>query len=299
MDSLTRDLCPTCGSAASVHGDCLVCNSPLAARQARTPQAGGVTFREDRPTHVSAQTSEDVVKALKGRLPTQAVIAHLEELPPSYIARTPAEVIGEHILLVERAGGHTAVEHNHRDDTDEITIVASDRPGILSSLAGMLATHHVSILGGAIHTKASGYAIDVLSVARTDEAVSSWDAICGDIAKALDGELTIDEQVVFGRGSGGTAIATRIPTIVYVDNGSSNRFTKVEVNATDRVGILYAIAKTMASLDLDIHLAQVETLGTTTVDTFFLRRADGSRLDSVEEIRALRSAITSAIDALP
>ncbi len=275
-----------------------MCAPPLAARQVRAPQAG-VTFREDRPTHLSAQTSEDVVKALQGRLPTEAVIAHLEELPPSYIARTPAHVIGDHILLVERAGGHTAVEHAHRGATDEITIVASDRPGILSSLAGMLATHQVSILGGAIHTKASGYAIDVLSVSRTEGALAPWDAVCGDIAKALDGELTIDEQVIFGRGRGGTAVATRMPTIVYVDNRSSSDFTKVEVNAADRVGLLYVIARTMAYLELDIHLAQVETLGTTTVDTFFLRRADGSRLEAVDDIQALRTAITSAIAALP
>ena len=298
MDTVSRDVCPTCGSTASVHGDCLVCNPPLAARQTRAPQAG-VTSREDRPTHMSAQTAEDVVKALQGRVPTPAVLAHLEELPPSYIARTPASVIGDHIMLVERAGGHTAVEHAHRGDTDEITIVASDRPGILSSLAGMLATHHVSILGGAIHTKASGYAIDVLSVARMEGADAPWDVVCSDIARALDGQVTVDERVILGSGGGGTAVATRIPTIVYVDNGSSNRFTKVEVNAADRVGILYAIAKTMAKLDLDIHLAQVETLGTTTVDTFFLRRADGSRLESVEDIQALRSAITSAIAALP
>lgn len=298
METAARDLCPTCGSAASVHGDCLVCNSPLAARHSPAPQMG-VTFREDRPTHVSPQTAEDVVKALDGRLPAEVVKAHLDELPFSYIARTPAEVIGDHILLVERAGGLTAVEHTHRGDFDEITLVASDRPGILSSLSGTLAAHHMSILGGAIHTKASGHAIDVLSVSRTEGATSSWDAVCSDIAKALDGGLSVDESAIFERG-GGTAVATqRIPTIVYVDNGSSNRFTKVEVNAADRVGILYAIAKEMASLELDIHLAQVETLGTTTVDTFFLRRADGSRLESVEDIQALRQAITSAIDALP
>lgn len=297
MDNVSSDACRTCGSMSLVGGDCPACN-PTFARQA-WPSRSGVTFREDRPTHLSAQTAEDVVKALQGRLPTEAIRAHLDELPPSYIARTPASVIGDHIMLVERAGGHTAVEYSRRGDADEITIVASDRPGILSALSGMLATHRVSILGGAIHTKASGYAIDVLSVSRTEGANAPWDVVCGDIAKALDGDVAIDERVIFGTGGDGTAVEPRIPTIVYVDNGSSNRFTKVEVNAADRVGILYAIAKTMATLELDIHLAQVETLGTTTVDTFFLRRADGSRLGSVEEIQALRSAITSAIAALP
>jgi|GEM_PF-5680488 len=258
-----------------------------------------VSFREDRPTHVSAQTAEDVVKALDGRLPADVVAAHLEELPFSYIARTPAEAIGDHILLVQRAGGRTAVEHTRRGNSDEITLVASDRPGILSALAGMLAMHRVSILGGAIHTKASGYAIDVLSVARAVDATSSWDAVCSDIARALDGEVTVDDSSVFGQ-RGGTAVAAgRTPTIVYVDNGTSHRFTKVEVNADDRVGVLYVIAREMAKLELDIHLAQVETLGATTVDTFFLRRADGSRIESAEDIQALRRAITAGIAALP
>lgn len=275
-----------------------MCNAPLPGR---TPPAGfsSVTFREDRPTHLSPQTAEDVVKALGGRVSPRAVMAHLGELPPSYIARTPAEVIGDHILLVERAEGATAVEHTRRGEGDEITLVASDRPGVLASLAGTLALHGVSILGGAIHTKVSGHAIDVLSVARTERATSSWEEVCTDIARALDGDLIVDGDAAFAQGGRAAVATARMPTIVYVDNGSSDRFTRVEVNAADRIGILYAIATAMASLDLDIHLAQVETLGTTTVDTFFLRRSDGSQLEDVEEIQALRRTIAAAIDALP
>ncbi|MCA9856015.1 MAG: hypothetical protein KC458_01920 [Dehalococcoidia bacterium] len=254
-----------------------------------------MTFREDRPTHVSPQTSEDIVKALSARLPAEVILSHLSELPPSYIARTPADVIGDHILLFIRAEGRTAVEHTRRGDSDEITIVASDRPGILSGLAGTLATHGVSILGGAIHTRESGHALDVLSVRRLETAASSWEDLCADIASVLDGRTTVDEAAI---PSGAVAVATRMPTIVYVSNEASSPFTLVEVNAPDRLGILYAIAKAMAGLELDIHLAQIETLGTTTVDTFHLRRSDGTRLETAEDILALRRAITSAVEAL-
>ena len=257
----------------------------------------GVNSREDRPTHVSPQTSEDIVKALSARLPAELILAHLAELPPSYIARTPAHVIGDHITLFSRAEGRTAVEHARRGDIDEITIVASDRPGILSALAGTLAAHGVSILGGAIHTRASGHAIDALTVRRDDGIESSWDDLCADIASVLDGRTTVDESAI-PTGTGGVLVATRMPTIVYVSNEPASPFTRVEVNAADRVGILYAIAKAMAGLELDIHLAQIETLGTTTVDTFYLRRSDGTRLETAEDILALRRAITSAVNAL-
>ena len=59
------------------------------------------------------------MKALSARLPAEVILSHLSELPPSYIARTPADVIGDHILLFIRAEGRTAVEHTRRGDRSE------------------------------------------------------------------------------------------------------------------------------------------------------------------------------------
>jgi len=281
METAT-DICPTCGSIESVHGDCLVCNAPLAARRTAVASAPGSSSALK-----PLQTAEDVVRALAGRVDPDVVSQHLAELPASYVSRTPAAAIGAHIALIERAAGRAAAEHSREDDVDQITIVASDRPGILQGLSGTLASHGINILSGAVHTKTTGLAIDVLSVARSESATASWDTVCGDVARVLDGELQVDEARIFQRAMV-PAVASRIPTTVYIDNASSERFSRVEVNAADRVGLLYAVSRAMSGLGLDIHLAQVETFGTTTVDTFYLRHPDGSRIASQQEIQALK-----------
>ena len=150
------------------------------------------------------------MKALSARLPAEVILSHLSELPPSYIARTPADVIGDHILLFIRAEGRTAVEHTRRGDSDEITIVASDRPGILSGLAGTLATHGVSILGGAIHTRESGHALDVLSVRRLETAASSWEDLCAYFTPATKGRPEIHGGFALGHWAGGVEDEKRL-----------------------------------------------------------------------------------------
>lgn len=304
MEALSPDVCATCGSTETVHGDCLNCNSPLAARSSGPARPLSYTLNETHTddhgngwgTSPSRQTVDDVVVALGGRLPAQVVTEHLAELPASYVTQMPAEVIGDHIALIAEAKGNTAVTHSNRDGVDQITLVAADRPGILSAVSGALAMHGVSILRGAIHTKSTGQAIDVLTVTRTELAEAPWDTICSQVARTVDGDVAVEESwltrdVVRPRGA-------RVPTSVYVDNDSSSQFTKVEVNASDRVGVLFAIARAIASLGLDIHLAQVDTYGTTTVDTFYLRHADGTRVESASDVAALRREISGAIDRL-
>ena len=296
MGSISSDVCPTCGSTETVHGDCLNCNSPLAARTESPARALSYSLREPRGGGLSRQTVDDVIEALGARVAPQMVTEHLASLPSSYVAQMPSDVIGEHIALIDEAQGKTAVTHAERGGVDQITLVASDRPGILSAVSGVLAMNGISILRGAIHTKSTGQAIDVLTVVRTERADAPWDAICSEIARAVDGDAPIDESwlkqdVTFSRG-------IEVPTSVYVDNESSSHFTRVEVNAGDRVGVLYAIARAVASLDLDIQLAQVDTYGTTTVDTFYLRHRDGTRVESATEIASLRHEITVAIDRL-
>src|SRR5438046_428418 len=98
----TTEICPTCGSAESVHGDCLVCNSPLAARPPTTSLVGGVPQRGSRHGR-PLQTVDDVIGALAGSIDATVVAQHLAELPASYVAMTSAATIGAHIVLIERA----------------------------------------------------------------------------------------------------------------------------------------------------------------------------------------------------
>jgi [protein-PII] uridylyltransferase len=85
---------------------------------------------------------------------------------------------------------------------------------------------------------------------------------------------------------------------VHVDNIGSDRFTIVEVNAADRLGLLFAITHALHSLSLDIHLAKVDTIGAEVVDAFYVLRENGRRVEGADEIERIAGRVRAAVGAL-
>lgn len=281
--------CTMCGAESSVHGDCLVCNSPLSAPRG---YSAAVAVAEE------ATSAPSVVSALLDRFPPDVIEEHIRQLPASYLRRTAAEAIGDHIALIMRADGGTAVEHSEIAGVNRITVATSDRPGILAALAGSLAANGVNIIGGSAHTRDDGVALDVMFVSPPEmHSEDGWQVVCADVAQALSGEYDFEQRLAAMRAQIPTRTST-IPTTVYVDTDLSGTFTRIEVNTIDRVGLLYAITRALQGLSLDIHLAMVETEGLLGVDTFYVQRADGSRLDGAEAAHHVQTTLKDAIAAL-
>ena len=84
-----------------------------------------------------------------------------------------------------------------------------------------------------------------------------------------------------------------VPTEIRIHDDSTAA-TNVEVFTRDRVGVLYAIAQTLADLGLDISLAKVSTEGEKVADVFYVTRAgkrltdDRQRAVLVERLRMAR-----------
>ena len=282
--------CTTCGAEQSVHGDCLVCNSPLSAPRG---YSAGVAVAEE------ATSAPAVVAALSDRFSADVVEEHLGKLPSSYLRRTTMEAIGDHIALILRADGGTAIEHSNRGSVDRVTVATSDRPGILAAVSGALAANGVNIIGGSAHTRDDGVALDVMFVSAPEPHLDDawWSDVCGEIGRALSGEFQFDERLAAIREQM-PARESSIPTTVYVDTDLSGTFTRIEVNTIDRVGLLYAITRALQGMSLDIHLAMVETEGLLGIDTFYVQRADGSRLEGSGAAHHVQATLKEAIAAL-
>jgi [protein-PII] uridylyltransferase len=257
---------------------------------------------EGEPEAASERLRLEALQALEGRLPREAVERHLRVLPDSYLLSMQPEVIGDHIALIERAAGGTALDHDRVGDVDRLTIVTHDRPGILSLVAGTLAVHNVAVLGGSAFTRDDGVAIEVMYVADglghgIDER--RWARVAEAVPQALAGTFPIDERLAETRMT--YARATRpapIPTTVAVDNVGSDVYSIVEVTAADRLGLLYAITHALHSLSLDIHVAKVDTIGREVVDAFYVRRENGRRVEAPDEIERLRQRVVEAVTTL-
>ncbi|MGH2725791.1 MAG: ACT domain-containing protein, partial [Actinomycetota bacterium] len=72
-------------------------------------------------------------------------------------------------------------------------------------------------------------------------------------------------------------------------------YTVVEVHATDRVGLLYAITRALADMELDIHAAKVATYADDIVDVFYVRDVDGQKVIDPEHMREIERTVLMRI----
>jgi [protein-PII] uridylyltransferase len=222
----------------------------------------------------------ELVRDLVGRVGHVLGGGAAEELSEDF----PTE---EHLVLL-RAGQQVL-----RGEGDLLTVVAPDRPGLFSRVAGVLALHGLGVLDAAV-TTLDGVALEVLRVESSFGPTISWDKVVADLDKVLAGRLALQARLaerarVFGgRAAKGPVDAS--PRVV-VDNSASRLATVVEVHAPDSIGVLYRITKALAELELDIVSAKVQTLGERVVDAFYVRGPSGGKLEDpallVEIERAL------------
>ena len=68
------------------------------------------------------------------------------------------------------------------------------------------------------------------------------------------------------------------------DNQISARYTVVDIEAQDKVGLLYRIAYLLDELDLDIHRAIINTVAARAQDSFYIVDAEVQKITSHEEL---------------
>jgi [protein-PII] uridylyltransferase len=226
----------------------------------------------------------DLVSKLVSR--THAVLAgephDIEPDPP-----TPAE---KQLM----ADGHLRVV----PDGSRVTVVAPDRPGLLSLVAGTFSLHKLRIRSA--NARGEGdMACDVFDLEPGRDEPVAWDRVETDLGQAIAGELDL-EAALARRVSSARPVrpgaARPAHPRVLVDNSSTPRATVVEVRAPDGVGVLYRIAGAIAASGFDIRSAKVLTLGHEVVDTFYVVEAGLRRKSSnPAALRRLEDAVLSAL----
>jgi [protein-PII] uridylyltransferase len=184
-----------------------------------------------------------------------------------------------------------------RGEGDRLTVVAPDRPGLFSRVAGTLALANLTVLGAdaasARSDDGAAMAASRFRVAPGAEPVD-WDEVAGDVRAAIAGRVALDARLAsrarnHRRPSAARSLAA--PPHVRVDNTASGTATVVEVRTLDGIGVLYRITRALADLDLDIAVAKVSTLGSEVVDVFYVRTADDGKLLDRDHIRELERAV--------
>ena len=80
---------------------------------------------------------------------------------------------------------------------------------------------------------------------------------------------------------------------------SSNRFTVIEINGLDRIGLLYDLTEALYKLNLNIASAHVTTFGEKAVDVFYVTDLTGAKIENTTRHKQIESALSNILKPAP
>jgi [protein-PII] uridylyltransferase len=256
----------------------------LAARTLVALETGEVPTRSD--VNEAARSLERYEPLLAGR--TETVLA---SLPPSYLTSTSVGDMAEEIklLLSSPRLGETLSRFDDSGEPDRsvLTVCVVDRPGTLARIAGVLALNRIDVLGARAYSTTGGVALTRVIVIPPDEVTKA--RFESDLKAAFSGHLALDARML-AKVKDYRPKKAIVPEVRVLDDASAGS-TVVEVRAPDSIGLLYAVAAGLADLELDIHLAKIDTLGDRVVDVFYVRTLWGSKLSERQALEVPRAVL--------
>jgi [protein-PII] uridylyltransferase len=157
----------------------------------------------------------------------------------------------------------------------EVLIYVQDQQDLFARVCGYFDSRNLSILDARIHTTRHGYALDTFLV--TDNGRSPhYRELLAQIEHELAEWITLRHELpapVKGRMSRQSRHFPVTPEVRLAPDERGSRYL-LGVTATDRIGLLYSIARVLARHGLNVHTAKVLTLGERAEDMFLVSGAE-------------------------
>ncbi len=255
--------------------------------------------RGDMGEEVAGRLTEriDRLRDLLEYEPSDAVDRFVLRMPRGYfLSVEPAQAAAHFTTISPQLGTsevRTTASAGLRPGTYELLVVASDRPGLLSFIAGALSLAGLSILTAQVFTTEDGAAVDLFEVEGAFEpeiGEERWREFRSTLRRAIEGRVSLDHRVEEKR-SHYPSPKRKVPVTVTIDNEASDFFTVIEIGAADRIGLLYDITRALADLELDVHLAKIATYTDRVIDAFYVRDALGRKIDDAASTESIDAAI--------
>jgi len=198
--------------------------------------------------------------------------------------------LAEHQKQLVEQGGPLLEAHGN-----EVTVVAPDRPGLLSLTTGVLALHRLDVRSASVFSRGAT-AVTVCRVEPRFGALPDWVVVQGDLHRALADEL--DLAAVLSAREAAYAARTGLPPappVVRLLDDVSDSATVVEVHAADGLGVLHRITGALTGAGLDVRSAHISTLGADVVDAFYVVGADGRKLTDPAQRAHVSEAVLATL----
>ena len=228
------------------------------------------------------ETRKHDARELLGLLavPRGAEAALWATLEISYFARHDAGDIAWHARElwqhVDSADAIVRARPSPLGEGLQVLVYARDRPDLFARICGFFDSTEFDIVDAKVHTSRSAYALDTFQVIGPQPDVDSRALVASvqsQLARALDATGPLPEPRR-GRVSRRVKSFPVTPRVTLRPDERAQRWL-LGISASDRIGLLYSIARVLARHQVNLQLAKITTLGERVEDTFLV---DGPQL---------------------
>ncbi|GAB4235794.1 MAG: [protein-PII] uridylyltransferase [Deltaproteobacteria bacterium] len=258
-----------------------------------------------RPFEEMARRRREQVRELLAGEPREAVDRFLSRMDDRYLLATPDARFAAHCRILAAFDGKTpsvAAIDSKESGTTEFLVVCPDERGLFAKIAGTLSANGLNILTASIATTVDGVALDTFHAGYRGgslEGDPKKERVIADLSRILRGVGSVEGLLAESRT--GKFVRDRVPkyrpTRVVFDNSVSSRCTVIDIFTYDRIGLLYDITSTLASMGIDIVLSKISTKADQVADVFYVVDRDGGKVESPGRQEEIRAALLASIGA--
>jgi [protein-PII] uridylyltransferase len=246
---------------------------------------------------------------------TDEIDAHFELMPDNYFRASDVPEIIEHLKLlrlflenVPRLGGHPlAPTLGWKSLSDQGHSVVNfwtwEREQLLAKIAGSFSVVPINILSAEIFPRADNIVLGVFRVcddkARAVTDPGDFEVVEQTLRHALEDEKfnffpLIERAMRQSRRR--LAPEIEFPTRIAVDNQMHPTYTLIEIQAPDRLGLLYDILSCLDRENVSIALSRINTQDGAAIDTFYVMdRSAHTKITDSHRIAYIQRLLQKAI----
>ncbi len=252
---------------------------------------------------------EHLRSSLSSRLSHEELEEWIEALPSRYLLTTSQEKLLDQLTLareMKQKGLAAYLRYHLVEDRHEILVCTWDRPGLFSSICAVMLAYGLNIVEARIHTWANAIAMDTFIVeplgAQSREPMDPQkiEEMERDLRAILDGTLSVKELLSrrMRPPLSGHRRYSQVTPKVTIDNRASDFYTVVEIRATDRLGLLFAVTSALARLELGVHVAIVDTRKGRVIDVFYVQDSGGQKILEKERLSQIEATLYGVLERL-
>ena len=248
----------------------------------------------DADSLVESRKREALVKLALHAQPHESQKALWDILDVSYFMRHDANDIAWHARqlsrVVARVGGaepRTTVRARLSPVGEglQVLVFTPDQPDLFARICGHFDQAGFSILDARVHTARNGWALDTFQVVAPTLSEHYRELITmveNGLAQTIDARGPLPPPVR-GRLSRRVKSFPMAPRVTLSPDDKAQNWL-LSISASDRIGLLYSIARVLAKHGINLQLAKISTLGERVEDTFLVSGAELQQNKSQLEI---------------